>query len=105
MLHVNLVTLTKLTSLFTRHAQANRRLYTQYRKHRLLPGRSLLSAYAASKAYVLTFSRGLYQELRKTNVSVTCICPGPTDTNFVNRANIGVKGIKAAEKFNMTRGQ
>jgi hypothetical protein len=62
----------------------------------------LLSAYAASKAYVLSFSRGLYQELRKTSVSVTCICPGPTDTNFVNRANVGDKGRKTAEKFNMT---
>ena len=51
---------------------------------------------------MLSFSRGLFQELKKTTVSVTCICPGPTDTNFVNRANVGTKGQKAAERFNMS---
>ncbi|HCL83276.1 MAG TPA: NAD(P)-dependent oxidoreductase, partial [Chitinophagaceae bacterium] len=35
-------------------------------------------------------------------VSVTCISPGPTDTDFVNRAKVGAKGIKAAERFNMS---
>ncbi|RFM27674.1 SDR family NAD(P)-dependent oxidoreductase [Deminuibacter soli] len=61
-----------------------------------------LSLYAASKAFVLTFSRGLHYELRKSPVSVTCVCPGATDTNFASRANItSAKAIKAAEKFNM----
>ena len=61
-----------------------------------------LSAYAASKAFVLRFSRGLRDELKGTTVSVTCICPGPTDTDFINRAQVGAKGLKTAEKFNMT---
>ncbi|RYY41189.1 MAG: SDR family oxidoreductase [Chitinophagaceae bacterium] len=61
-----------------------------------------LSIYAASKAFVLTFSRGLRYELRKTPVSVTCVCPGATDTNFADRAQVGVKALKAAEKVNMT---
>jgi hypothetical protein len=51
---------------------------------------------------VLNFSRGLQQEFKGTNLSVTCVCPGPTDTNFVNRANIGTKGQKAAERLNMS---
>ncbi|HVX48832.1 MAG TPA: hypothetical protein VHB48_01695, partial [Chitinophagaceae bacterium] len=33
--------------------------------------------------------------------SVTCVSPGATDTEFPQRANVGVKGQKAAEKFNM----
>ena len=61
-----------------------------------------LTAYAASKAFVLSFSRGLRDELKGTTVSVTCICPGPTDTDFINRAQVGAKGLKTAEKFNMT---
>lgn len=61
-----------------------------------------LSLYAASKAFVLQFSRGLHQELKRTSVSVTCVCPGATDTGFVARAQIGEKGRKAAERVNMT---
>jgi hypothetical protein len=61
-----------------------------------------LTVYSATKSFILSFSRGLKQELRGSSVSITCICPGATDTNFANRANIGPRGLKAAEKFNMT---
>jgi uncharacterized protein len=61
-----------------------------------------LNVYAATKAFLLSFSRGLQQELKNTSVSVTCVCPGSTDTNFVNQANIGDKARKLAEKVNMT---
>lgn len=58
------------------------------------------SLYAASKAFVLLFTRGLRQELKGTNVSVTCLSPGPVNTNFIDRA--GLQAIKAtAEKFGM----
>jgi short-subunit dehydrogenase len=60
-----------------------------------------LSAYAASKSFVLQFSRGLHLELKGTPVSVTCVSPGATDTSFVDRANIGAKGLELAGKFNM----
>jgi len=61
-----------------------------------------LSLYAATKVFILNFSRGLRQELRKTPVSVTCISPGATNTDFVVRAKIGKKGLKAADKVNMS---
>jgi short-subunit dehydrogenase len=103
MLKVNMITLTKLTRLFLPSLLKQPAAYIlnigSSASYQAVP---LLSAYAASKAYVLSFSRGLYQELKKTSVSVTCICPGPTDTNFVNRANVGAKGQKAAERFNMS---
>jgi len=51
---------------------------------------------------MLRFSRGLKYELRKTNISVTVVSPGGTDTDFANRAKVGAKGIKAGEKLNMT---
>lgn len=61
-----------------------------------------LSLYAASKAMVLSFSRALRFELRKTSVSVTCVCPGATDTGFNERAQLGSKALSTAEKVMMT---
>lgn len=46
------------------------------------------AVYAATKAYVLSFSSGLYQELKGTGVTVTCLCPGATQTLFAEKANI-----------------
>ncbi len=46
------------------------------------------AVYAATKAYVLSFSNGLYQELKGSGVSVTCLCPGATQTRFAEKANI-----------------
>ena len=46
------------------------------------------TVYAATKAYVLSFSNGLYQELKGTGVTVTCLCPGATKTLFAGKANI-----------------
>ena len=47
----------------------------------LMPG-PLQAVYFATKAYVTSFSEALAEELRGTNVSVTTLLPGPTDTNF-----------------------
>jgi len=61
-----------------------------------------LSVYSATKAFILSYSRAIRQELKNTGISVTCISPGATDTDFTVRAKIGEKGLKAAEKFNMS---
>ena len=44
------------------------------------------SAYGASKAFVLSFSEGISQELRNTGVTVTCVCPGMTETKMLSHA-------------------
>ena len=41
-----------------------------------------LNVYAATKAYVLSFSRALGSELRSCGIYVTAVCPGPVDTEF-----------------------
>jgi short-subunit dehydrogenase len=46
------------------------------------PGGPRMAAYYGTKAYVLSFSKGLAGELRGTGVSVTALCPGPTRTSF-----------------------
>jgi short-subunit dehydrogenase len=58
-----------------------------------------LAAYAASKSFVLSFSRALRVEL-KDAVLVSCLCPGPTDTGFAKRAGMDALA-DLAEKFNM----
>ena len=47
-----------------------------------------LAAYYASKAFVLSFSESLNHELRKTKVTVTTLCPGPTKSKFFERAGL-----------------
>ena len=45
-----------------------------------------MAVYYATKAYVISFSEALANELRGSGVSVTCLCPGPTNTEFQKRA-------------------
>jgi short-subunit dehydrogenase len=42
------------------------------------------ATYGAAKAFVLSFSQALWQETRHRGVTVTALCPGPTDTGFVD---------------------
>ena len=44
------------------------------------------ASYAASKAYVLSFSRALRQELKSKGITVTTVCPGPVNTEFFEAA-------------------
>ena len=53
-----------------------------------LPGPHM-SAYYASKAFVLSSSESLHTELRRTGVTVTTLCPGPTKSQFFDRAGMG----------------
>jgi uncharacterized protein len=48
----------------------------------------LMAVYYAGKAYVLSFSEALANELRDSGVTVTCFCPGATHTGFAQRAGM-----------------
>jgi short-subunit dehydrogenase len=48
-----------------------------------------MALYYASKAFVLSFSEALSEEVKGTGVSVTVLCPGPTRTEFAEVAGIG----------------
>lgn len=65
----------------------------------LLPGGPLMASYYASKSYVTSLTNGIWYELkkRKSKVSISCLCPGPVNTNFNKVANVefGVKALKA----------
>ena len=67
--------------------------------YQAVPG---LNVYAATKAFILSFSRGLSYELKETSVHVIAVSPGATETEFANRAKVNsIKSKKMAEKFNM----
>ena len=64
--------------------------------------------YAASKAFDLAFAKGLRAELKDTGVTVTALQPGPTDTNFFDRAGlsdtkIGTEGKKDSQPYDVAK--
>ncbi|MHA4811112.1 SDR family NAD(P)-dependent oxidoreductase [Flavitalea flava] len=103
MMQLNMTTLVSLTRLFLPELSKGPKGYimniASSAAYQAVPK---LSLYAATKSFVLAFSRGLHQELHGGPVSVTCVSPGSTDTDFPSRAQIGEKGLKAARKLNMT---
>ena len=87
MIQLNISALTELSRLFLPG-------FIERRRGRILnvastaafqPG-PLMSVYYASKAYVVSFSEAIYNEARDYGVTVTCLCPGPTRTEFQTRA-------------------
>ena len=106
MMNVNMTAVVKLTSLFLPMLKQQQKSYllniASTAAYQAVP---YLTTYAASKSFIVSFSRGLQYELRNTNVSVTCISPGGTDTDFGIRADIGRKAINAGKKVNMTSEQ
>jgi short-subunit dehydrogenase len=47
-----------------------------------------MAVYYATKAYVLSFTEALHQELKGSGVKVSALCPGPVDTEFFDVANV-----------------
>ncbi|MEO5903561.1 MAG: SDR family oxidoreductase [Gemmatimonadaceae bacterium] len=90
LIQINITALTHLTKLFlpAMLKRKSGRILNVASTAAFQPG-PLMAVYYASKAYVLSFSEALDEELRNSGVSVTCLCPGPTDTNFAETAMVG----------------
>jgi short-subunit dehydrogenase len=89
MLHVNVVSLTHLTKLFLPGMIERRsgRILNVGSTGSFAPG-PLMAAYCATKAYVLSLSEAISEEVRGTGVTVTALCPGVTRTGFQARAKV-----------------
>jgi short-subunit dehydrogenase len=89
MIQVNITSLTHFTKLFVKKMIENKSgwILNVASTAGFYPF-PLISIYAATKAYVLSFTEALANELQGTGVSVTCLCPGPTDTRFYERGNV-----------------
>ena len=94
MIHVNDVSLVVLTRLFLtgmleRHSG---RILNVSSIAAFQPG-PLMSVYYASKAFVQSFTEALAVELKGTGVTVSALCPGPTDTKFIETAKATGKNL------------
>jgi len=87
MIQVNVAALTELTGLFLPGMIERKRggVLNVGSVAGFQPGPGM-AVYFASKAYVLSFSEALAEELAGTGLTVTALCPGPTATNFGNVA-------------------
>ena len=87
MIQVNVASVVHLTKLFLPPMLKRKegRIMNVASTAAFQPG-PLHSIYYATKAFVLSFSEAIHEELRNTGVTVTALCPGPTQTNFFERA-------------------
>jgi short-subunit dehydrogenase len=101
MVAVNITALTDLTKLLLPRmvARGRGRVLNVASTAAFQPG-PFMAVYYASKAYVLSLSEALAEETRGTGVTVTCLCPGVTITEFQQVA--GVEGITLNRALTMS---
>jgi uncharacterized protein len=89
MLQVNLVSLTHLTKLFLKDMveQGEGKILNVASTAAFQPG-PLMAVYFATKAYVLSFSEAIANELDGRGITVTVLCPGPTESAFHERTGM-----------------
>jgi uncharacterized protein len=92
MIQLNVTTLTELSSLFGHEMKKKRQGYIlNIASTAAYQPAPYIAAYGGTKSYVLNFSEALAKELEDYNVVVTCLSPGPTDTNFFDAVGIAEK--------------
>lgn len=108
MMQLNMTALTHLTKLMLPGmlARGSGRILNVASSAAFQPG-PLMAVYYATKAYVLSFTEALAEELAGTGISATALCPGPTASGFQARARMEdsklVKGRKIADAASVAR--
>ncbi|NBB77538.1 MAG: SDR family NAD(P)-dependent oxidoreductase [Bacteroidetes bacterium] len=94
MIDLNMRALTHLTHLFLPMLIHQKRAFIMNvaSTAAFQPG-PLMSVYYATKHYVLAFGEAIAEELKKTGVSVTTLCPGPTKSEFQKTAGMEKSGL------------
>ena len=89
MIQVNITALTHLTKLVLPGMRERKRgrIMNVASTAGFLPG-PLMAVYYATKAYVISFSEAIANELKDSGITVTCLCPGATETGFAKRADM-----------------
>jgi uncharacterized protein len=100
LIRLNVEAVTRLTKLFVRDMLDRGRggILNLGSIAGFQPG-PLLAVYHATKAYIVSLSEALAEELQDTGITVTCLCPGPTATNFFVRA--GMEDTNVVQKGKM----
>ncbi|MBW4671229.1 MAG: SDR family oxidoreductase [Cyanomargarita calcarea GSE-NOS-MK-12-04C] len=104
MLQVNIVSLTHLTKLFLKDMveQGYGKILNVASVAAFQPG-PLMAVYFATKAYVLSFSEAIANELQDTGVTVTVLCPGPTASEFQKTAAMEDSKIASVNRMMSTK--
>ncbi|WP_395644426.1 SDR family NAD(P)-dependent oxidoreductase [Terricaulis sp.] len=99
MIDLNVRALVELTYIYWDRMLANKRggVLNVASTAAFQPG-PLMANYYASKAYVLSFSEAMWEEARGTGVRVSCLCPGPTESKFRERAGTGKTRLAQTSK-------
>jgi len=97
MVNLNVTALTQLTSIVVDKMQSGDKIMNVASVAGFFPG-PYMAVYYATKAYVLSFSEAISQELKTKGIQVSVLCPGATKTEFFKRAN-PKSGM--SEKFDM----
>ena len=89
MIELNIKSLVVLTKLFLKDmvSRNNGTIINVASTAAFQPG-PLMSVYYASKSFVLSFTEAIRNEVRDTNVNISVLCPGPTDTEFEKSASL-----------------
>lgn len=97
MIRVNLMALTQLTKLFLPHMirRGKGRILNLGSTGSFAPS-PLNAVYSATKAYVLSFSEAIAEELDGTGITVTALCPGPTRSELQRRA--GMEDVRLLQR-------
>lgn len=94
MIELNCLALTRLTKLFLPDmlAQKHGRILNLASTAAFQPG-PYQAVYFATKAYVLSYSEAIAEDLAGSGITVTALCPGLTESGFVERAGMGQSGF------------
>lgn len=100
MIQVNIVALTHLTKLFLKGMVERKegKIVNVSSIAAFQPG-PLMAVYFATKAYILSFSEAIANELEGTGVTVTALCPGPTESGFQLASGMTESRLVKGRKF------
>ena len=101
MVELNCKALTSMTYMTIPHMPRNGRILQLASSAAFVPQMNF-AVYAATKSYVLSFSRALQEELRSREIVVTAVCPGPVETAFFEKAETYGDTLKLKEHFSVT---
>ena len=104
MLDLNIKSLTKMCRLFIPDMVKRKsgKVLNVASTAAFQPGPTM-AVYYASKSYVLFLSEAIYNELKGTGVSITCLCPGATESGFQSAANMHESVMVKGKKLSSAR--
>ncbi len=107
MVRLNCEALTKITHLCLPYMVKGSRIIQMASSAAFMPQPGF-AIYAASKAYVHSFTRALREEVKKHGIFVTSVCPGPVDTPFFDIAEkngqmLAIKSMSLVDSYDVVR--